>query len=260
MASPQPPTRPFNIPQPRGGVDRNAVALYELPNQKVVEHFIHAMPVRVSALRALGAYGNVFAIESFIDELALLAGVDPVEFRLRHLKDDRACAVIQAAAKSTAWSEPLPKGGRRKAGRGLGFGRYKNLSAYVAVAARVTADPEKGSLRVERVDAAVDAGQIINPDGVRSQIEGGIVQSVSWTVKERVRFDRSRITSTDWNSYPILTLEEVPEVEVELLDRPEDPALGVGEVVQGPTAAAVANALDDATGVRVRHLPLAPFV
>ncbi len=250
------PAPPQIIPQPAGGGDRNAVPLYVFDKQKVVHNFIPEMPLRVSALRTLGAYANVFALESFLDELAFAAGADPVEFRLRHLKDARARAVIEAAARRAGWRPGAKGDGRR--GRGIGFAKYKNLASYVAVVADVTVDRASGAILVERAVAAVDAGQIINPDGLTNQIEGGIVQSTSWTLKEQISFDRQRITSRDWSGYPILTFPEVPTVEVVLLDRPNERSLGAGEAAQGPTAAAIANAVHHATGARLRDLPLTP--
>ncbi len=210
--------------------------------------------IRVSALRTLGGYANVFALESFMDELAAAAGVDPVAFRLAHLSDPRARAVIEAVAKKAAWT-PGEKGDGAR-GRGIGFAKYKNLACYVAVIAEVEVDRGSGMMRVPRAIAAVDAGLIINPDGLTSQIEGGIVQSVSWTLKEEVRFDRSGILTRDWASYPILTMPEAPEIEVELINRPNERPLGAGEGSQGPAVAAVVNAFANATGKRIRDLPL----
>jgi len=245
-----PPPQP--IPLPEGGGDRNAIPLYKLPNARVVHHFIPAMPVRVSALRGLGAYMNVFSIESFVDELAAAAGVDAVELRLRHLDDPRARDVVNAAAARFGWS------GYRKArgkGRGFAFARYKNLAAYFAIAVEV--EIERDRARLVRVVAAVDSGQAVNPDGIRNQIEGGIVQSVSWTLHEAVGFDTERITSIDWGGYPIARFPEMPDsVDVEVIDRPGQPFLGTGEAAQGPTAAAIGNAIADATGARLRELPL----
>jgi len=258
LAEPHPPIPPKVMPQPTGGGDRNAIPLYEFPNQRIVNHFIPAMPLRVSALRTLGAYGNVFAVESFMDELAAAAGADPVAFRLAHLEDERARTVIAAVARSAGWREGERGDGVRGHGRGIGFAKYKNLSAYVAVIAEVEVDRSSGAVRVQRVFAATDAGQIINPDGLRNQIEGGIIQSTSWTLYEAVRFDRAAIQSRDWSSYPILTMPEVPTVEVELIDRPEERALGCGEASSGPTVAAIANAFARATGKRIRDLPLDP--
>ncbi|HET7197961.1 MAG TPA: molybdopterin cofactor-binding domain-containing protein [Burkholderiales bacterium] len=248
----QPPP-PRAIPQPEGGGDRNAIPLYELANLRVVSRFIPEMPLRVSALRGLGAYANVFALESFMDELALAAGADPVQFRLRHLADPRARAVIGLAAQKFGWAgyERRPR-----RGRGFAFARYKNLAGYVAIALELEAQRDTGALRLVRAVAAADSGEAVNPDGIRNQIEGGILQSASWTLCEEVTFDRTRITSRDWGGYPILRFPQIPaSVEVHLIDRPGQPFLGTGEVSQGPTAAALGNALADTTGVRVRELP-----
>jgi nicotinate dehydrogenase subunit B len=256
LAEPQRPSPPRMQPQPNGGGDRNAVPLYDFPRQRITNHLIKDMPLRVSALRTLGAYANVFAMESFMDELALLANADPVAFRLAHLKDARARSVIEAAAKKAGW-KPGARGDGSK-GRGIGFAKYKNLATYVAVIADVEVDRASGRIAVPRVYAAVDAGQIVNPDGLENQIEGGIVQSMSWTLKEEVKFDRSEISSRDWATYPILTMPEVPSVEIELIDRPDERSLGAGEASQGPAAAAIANAFAAATGKRLRELPLTP--
>lgn len=256
LAQPSTAGPPVNIPQPAGGGDRNAVPLYDFPKQRVVNHLITAMPLRVSALRTLGAYANVFALESFMDELAAASGRDPLAFRLAHLIDPRARTVIEAAAEKAGWRDGHNGDGTR--GRGIGFARYKNLSTYVAVVAEVEIDRGAGTIRVPRAVAAADAGQIINPDGLRNQIEGGIIQSTSWTLHEAVRFDRNGITSRDWSSYPILTMPDAPKVEVELIDRPNEKSLGSGEASQGPMVAAIANAFAHATGKRLRDLPFTP--
>jgi nicotinate dehydrogenase subunit B len=241
--------------QPAGGGDRNAIPLYDFPNQRILHHFVQEMPLRVSALRTLGAYANVYAVESFLDELASAAGADPVAFRLAHMKDPRARAVIEAAARKANWKDEKGDGRR---GRGIGFAKYKNLACYVAVVAEVEVDRASGVVRVPRAYAATDAGLVINPDGLINQIEGGIVQSASWTLKEEVRFDKSGITSRDWASYPILTMPEAPKVEVELINRPTERPLGAGEGSQGPAVAAIANAFAHATGKRIRDLPMNP--
>jgi CO/xanthine dehydrogenase Mo-binding subunit len=245
-----------NSPQPSGAADRNAVPLYDFPSQQIVLHYLPDMPIRTSALRTLGAYANVFALESFMDETAVQAGADPVAFRLKHLKDPRARAVIEAAAAKAGW-QPGKKGDGSR-GRGIAFAQYKNLAAYVAVVADVIVDRRTGKVRVERAVAAVDGGLIINPDGVVNQIEGGIIQSTSWTLKESVGFDRQHITTRSWADYPILTFPEVPAVDVVILNRPEERSLGMGEGSQGPTVAAIANAIYNATGVRMRDLPFSP--
>jgi nicotinate dehydrogenase subunit B len=253
LAEPQQPSPPRGIPQPAGGGDRNAIPLYDFPRQRVVHHFIKEMPIRVSALRTLGAYANVFAMESFLDELAHEAGADPVAFRLAHMKDPRARAVIEAVAKNANWKEGEKGDGRR--GRGIAFAKYKNLSVYVAVIAEVEVDRTTGTVRVPRAYAVADAGQIINPNGLANQIEGGVIQSTSWTLHEQVRFDRVAITSRDWVTYPILTMPEVPTVHVDLIDRPSEKSLGSGEGAQGPAAAAISNAFANATGRRIREIP-----
>ena len=232
-----------------GGTTRNAVPIYELPNRRVVGHRLLESPIRSSAQRALGAYLNVFAIESFMDELALLVGQDPLAYRMAHLPDERGRRVLQAAASAAGWGEPTPEG----VGRGLGFARYKERGAYCAVVAEVEAQHE---IRLLRLTIAVDVGRVVNPDGVRNQIEGGATQSASWTLKERVRFDRRRVTSVDWESYPILRFSEAPEIAVALVPSLDQPSVGAGEAAQGPTAAAIANAVTAAAGVRVRRLPL----
>jgi len=256
MAEPMQPASPEVIPLPAGGGDRNAIAIYDIPGKRMTQHFIPEMPLRVSALRTLGAYANVFAIESFMDELAAAAGADPLEFRLRHLSDPRAKSVIETAARKAGWQASAKTAGSR--GRGIGFAHYKNHATYVAVVAEVEVDRASGVVRVHKASVAADAGQIVNPDGLKNQMEGGVVQSTSWTLKEQVKFDRERILSRDWQSYPILTFAEVPEVDVVLIDRPGEPWLGAGEAASGPTAAAIANAVAHATGARVRDLPLTP--
>lgn len=250
-----PVPEPEPLPQPEGGGDRNAIPLYTLPSARVTHHFLRQMPVRISALRSLGAHMNVFAIESFMDELALAAGSDPVAFRLAHLDDPRARDVVTAAADEFHWSaRGTPEGGH---GYGFAFARYKNLAAYCAVAMQVHVDRNTGRTRVLRVAAAVDTGQVINPDGVRNQVEGGILQSLSWAMFEGVTFDTTRITSIDWSTYPILRFGSVPEsLTVRIIDRPGTPFLGCGEAAQGPASAALANAVANATGKRIRDLPL----
>jgi CO/xanthine dehydrogenase Mo-binding subunit len=242
----------INPPMPAGGADRNAVPLYDFPVRRIVNHRLLAMPLRASALRSLGAFANVFAIESFADELARARGEDPVAWRLRHLSDPRARAVIEAAARRAGWAQWRQ---RDAWGHGIGFAKYKNLGAYCAVVAEIEAERE---IRVRRLVVAVDVGLVINPDGVANQIEGGAIQAASWTLKEAVRFDRTRVTSAAWEDYPILKFSEIPAVEVEIVERPEAPWVGAGEAAQGPTAAAIANAVRDALGVRVRDLPITP--
>src|SRR6195952_2004999 len=255
MAQPFAVPAPKPLPLPEGGGDRNAIPFYKFPNAKVVHHFIPAMPLRISAMRALGAYHNVFSIESFMDELAVAAGADPVEFRLKHLDDIRGREVIEKAAKEFGWQ----KGQKAPQDRGYGFAfaRYKNLAAYCAIATEVEVNRQSGRPRLVRAVAAVDSGQVVNPDGLTNQIEGAILQSMSWTLYESVTFDDTRITSIDWQTYPILRFNAVPErVEVHVINRPGQPFLGSGETGQGPAAASIANAIASATGKRLRNLPL----
>jgi CO/xanthine dehydrogenase Mo-binding subunit len=237
-----------DVPLPSGGADRTAIPAYDFPNVKVSKHFIVDSPLRTSALRTLGGYANVFAAESFMDELAAAAGADPVEFRLRHMKDPRARAVIEATAARAGWK---PGAG----GWGFAYARYKNLGCYCAIATEVAVERRTGQVRVARAVSAVDVGQAVNPDGVINQIEGGIIQSTSWTLKEAVSFDRTRVKTRSWADYPILRFEEVPQVDVVILNQPNQPFLGVGEGAQGPAAAAIANAIASVTGKRLRDLP-----
>jgi len=254
---PFPPQVPKPIPMPEGGGDRNANPIYAIPNASGVYHFIEQAPVRTSALRSLGAHMNIFAIESFMDELAAAAGADPVDFRLVHLQDARGREAIQAAANRFGWTR-RPKGGDGR-GCGFAFARYKNLAAYCAVAMEIVIDRNSGAIDVRRVATAVDCGEAVNPDGIRNQIEGAIVQSLSWTTREAVGFDRTHRTSFDWSAYPILRFPAVPaEIEVDVIDRLGQPFLGTGEAGQGPAAAALANAVADAVGQRLRDMPLMP--
>jgi nicotinate dehydrogenase subunit B len=244
----RPPVPSTDPPHDRGGgSDRNALPGYDLPGVTIVSHVLREMPLRTSAMRALGAHLNVYAIESIIDELAERAGQDPIAFRLGLLSDPRARDVLTRVAAAGDWGA--------SGDRGVGYARYKNTSGYCAVVAEVSAET---SVRVTRLTIAVDVGQIINPDGVRNQIEGGALQSLSWTTKEQVRFDRRDVTSRTWEDYPILKFTEVPPVHIELIDRPDTPSLGAGEASIGPTAAAIGNAVRAALGISVRTLPLTP--
>src|SRR5689334_11975431 len=233
-------------PLPSGGAQRNAIPGYEFPDLLVMHHYVREAPVAGSSLRSLGAYGNVFGIESFMDELAAVAGADPVAFRLRHLKDPRGRAVIETTVQKSRWADWKRAEGK---GRGIAYARYKNIGGYCAVVAEVEATHE---LRVTRLVAAVDVGLPVNPDGVANQVEGGCVQATSWALKEAWRPG-----ALTWEDYPILKFSEAPPVEVHIV-RNELPSLGAGECMMGPTVAAIGNALYDALGVRVRELPLTP--
>jgi len=243
---------PVDPPPARGfGGPRNAFPLYDVGGTRIRHHLTERAPIRTSALRGLGALPNVFAIESLMDELAARAGVDPVAYRLNLLRDERARAVIERAAALSSW--PQRGAGGEGQGLGIAFARYKNVAAYAAVAVAVTVDE---SVRLDRMWAVADAGLAVNPDGVRNQLEGGCVQGASWALKEEVKVDGAGIVSTDWDSYPILRFSEVPEIEAEILDRPEQPTLGVGECTVGPTAAAIGNAVAHALGRRIQDMPL----
>jgi CO/xanthine dehydrogenase Mo-binding subunit len=243
------------IPMPEGDASRNSNPLYALPTTHVVFHYIPAMPVRVSSLRSLGAHLNVFSIESMFDELAKTAGVDPLALRLAHMEDQRARDVMQSAADHFGWSKRTKGDGQR--GCGFAFARYKNIGAYCAIALEVNVERETGRAQVIRVVAAVDSGQAVNPDGIRNQVEGGIIQSLSWTTREAATFDITRREIFDWSSYPIARFNDVPSsIDIHIINRPGMPFLGTGETAQGPAGAAFANALADATGVRLRDMPL----
>ncbi len=256
-------SEPFSRPEPgpaksrHTGIHRNADPLYAFPKRRIVKHFLPDSPLRTSALRGLGSYSNVFAIESFMDELAHAAGCDPVEFRLRNLENERAKAVITAAAEKAGWQSRnyLAENDR---GQGIGFAQYKNLQSYVAVVVDLRVDRLSGRISLLGAVIAVDAGQIINPDAVSSQLEGIFTQSASWTLKEQVAFDRHGITSVDWASYPIFRHGDAPEIETVLLNRPHEPSVGVGEAGQGPVPAAIANAIFNAVGIRLRRIPFTP--
>lgn len=243
--APPPPTG-NDVPE---GAERNAVPCYAIPNLRATKRIVKSLPFRASSIRGLGAYLNVFAIETLIDDMAGALDRDPIVFRVDHLDDRRARAVIERLAEMCGWPGEAGEG----TGLGIGFARYKNQGAYCAVAARVEADAD---IRVSHLWSVVDGGEIVNPDGVINQIEGGMVQSTSWTLKEEVRFDGEAVASRDWESYPILRFSEVPETATEILPRPDDPPLGVAEASQGPTAAAIGNAVNRALGIRVRRLPI----
>lgn len=254
------------VPASRGslGGERNARHVYAIPATRVVAHLLQSAPLRTSSLRGLGSPQNSFANESFMDELAAAAGADPVDFRLRHLTDPRAIAVVRAAARLAKWEPRASHSASGNAsaaspvtGRGFAFVQYEGTEAYVAAAVDVEVEMAQRTVRVKRVCVAHDCGLIVNPDGLRNQIEGNVIQGISRTLKEQVMFDRSRVTSLDWRSYPILTFAEVPDsIEIELIDHPELPSVGAGEASTSPMPGAIANAIYDATGQRLRAVPL----
>lgn len=233
-----------------GGGHRNADPYYSIQNMQVNAHFFNG-PLRVSSLRSLGSYTTIFSIESFMDELAEKAGKDPLEFRLAHLEDTRAIAVIHKI-------QEMCNGEKLEEGEGIGyaFSRYKNTTAYATAAAKVSVDRASGTIKLLKMWAAVDVGEIINLDGIINQIEGGMLQAASWTLKEEVTFEDNKITSSDWRKYPVFRFSDIPEVEVAMIDRPNEAAEGGGEVSMPPTGAAIANAVYNACGKRVYDLPI----
>lgn len=243
----------------QAGADRDARPSYAFANSRVVLNLLERSPLRSSSLRGLGSPQNTFANESFIDEMAVLAGADAIDFRVQHLKDERAIAVLRAVEKLAAWDK-RPSGQRNKGtGRGVAFVQYNNNSTYVAVSMHVQVDEKTGKVKVEKVCVAHDCGMIVNPDGVRSQVEGNVIQTLSRALLEEVQTTRKEITSVDWASYPIMRFSELPsEIHIELIDRPTVRAVGAGEGAASPIFPALANAIFDATGVRLRSVPFTP--
>jgi CO/xanthine dehydrogenase Mo-binding subunit len=251
-AQPAPITLAVNQPPATGGgSDRNATPPYTVPRLQVLNHRVLAMPVRVSALRALGAHANVLAAECTIDDIALSLGRDPLEYRLAHLEDERAKAVLQEVARIAGWSSP--QAGRPEGwGRGIGFARYKNTSAWCAVVAELVVAER---VRLQKLFIAADLGLVIHPDGARNQIEGGAIQAASWTLCEAADLGSEGVRSNAWERYPIFRFGDVPAIETVLIDRPDSPSLGAGECSAGPTAAAIGTAIRDALGLRVGMMP-----
>jgi CO/xanthine dehydrogenase Mo-binding subunit len=236
---------------------------YEAANVRVVAHFVKETPLVPSNLRAPGKIANVFAVECFTDELAAAAGADPVAFRLGRMSDPRAVEALTKATQVFGWparTSPNPRArqGSLLTGRGVAYVRYKQNENYVAMAMEVAVDPSSGHITVKRVTCAHDCGLVVNPDALRNQIEGCILQALSRTLHEEVKFDSSHVTSVDWASYPVLTFLEAPVIDVVLMSHPDQPLLGAGEAATAPVAGALANAIFDATGVRLRTVPFTP--
>jgi CO/xanthine dehydrogenase Mo-binding subunit len=263
LPDPPPVPPPTDVPDAAGGgATRNGEPLYDFPSKRIIHHLVPETPRRTSALRSLGAMPNIFALESFVDELAERANQDPVAYRLARLSDPRARAVIERAAAMAKWKETGAD--RRQTDRaqsnramGIGFSQYKNRAAYAAVVIELEVED---SIRLLHAWCAADAGLVINPDAVINQLEGGIIQSASWVLKEQVRFDNASGGPIDWESYPVLRFSEVPQIDIALIDSDRDSKndlpLGVGEATAGPTAAAIGNAVSRALGIRLRDLPL----
>lgn len=245
-----------------GQVVQNGDPSYAADSMQVIAHWLKDAPLRTAPIRSPGKPANCFAVESFVDELAAAAGIDPVEFRLRGLKDPRAIEVIKRTAELMKWQARTSPAADQSAavarGRGISFVHYKHNETYVGMGMEVAVDRATGRIKVERVTCSHDCGQIINPDGVRSQVEGSILQTVSRVLMEEVKFDRSRVSSVDWTSYPILRFSEAPEIAIDLVDRPQQPPLGAGEAACAAVGAALANAVYDAAGIRLRTIPFTP--
>lgn len=240
-------------PGPHEGGVRNAVPLYEVPALEVAGDFVRG-PLRTSAFRTLGSFHNVFAAESFMDEMAERAGQDPVAFRLAHLTHrPRVQRVLTTAAEEIGWEPRVGPSGR---GLGIAVAQYKDVKAIVAQAAEVEVDVDTGAIEVVRVVTVCDAGEVIDLDGLVNQLEGGTMQGLSRTIEERVRYSSKGIRSRDWLDYPVLRFASAPRLRTIVLHAPGTRPLGVGEASMPPIAAAVANAIDDAIGVRVRDLPI----
>jgi CO/xanthine dehydrogenase Mo-binding subunit len=239
-----------------GLISQNGDPPYAVPHQEVVVHWLASSPLRPSNIRAPGKVANCFAVESFTDMLAVAAKRDAVEFRLQALSDPRGVEVIRRAAALIGWqSRPSPSSSATAGGRGFAYMHYKHNESYVAMAMEVDVDRASGAIKVRRVACAHDCGLVINPDGLKAQIEGNILQTLSRTLYEEVAFDRSRVTSVNWTSYPILRFPDAPEIAIDIVSRPNDPPLGAGEASATPVPAALANAVFDAVGARMTTVP-----
>jgi CO/xanthine dehydrogenase Mo-binding subunit len=259
LAEPLKPSRATDGALPNGAAGRNAVPIYAAASQRITTHYHEQAPIRTSALRTLGGFFNAVSAEMFTDELAAMAGRDPVAFRLKNVKDERLVAVLQKAVAMSGWT-PAPVQVRKTLsaemrGFGVGLSRYKNQDSYVAVVAEVSVDTKSGAVRVHRMWSATDTGRAINPDGVINQIEGGMVQATSWTLLESGRFDEGIMRAVDYADYPIIDFIDTPKIQSALIDRPQLPPLGAGEGSQAPAGAAIANAIFAATGRRVSEIP-----
>ena len=249
-----------------GFLFQNSGAPYAVPNIRVNTRHVEKAFFRSAHLRSPGRIENTFANESFMDELAAAAQSDPAEFRLKHIKDPRAVAVIRAAMKRANWQTRIghnaapanqAKGDIAK-GRGIAYVRYNNTTTYVTAVAEVEVNRKTGDVRVSRVCVGHDCGQIINPDGLANQIEGGVIQTVSRTLMEQVEWDKTKVTSVDWATYPILRFPDAPRVEVDMINTPGEVSWGAGEPTATAIPAAIANAIYDATGARLRSIPFTP--
>jgi CO/xanthine dehydrogenase Mo-binding subunit len=253
---------PFDVKISPGGIINDSAIAYTFPNVKTVAHRLESTPFRPSWIRAPGRMQNTFANESFFDEIAAEIAADPLELRLRYIANDpRGTELLERLrtfAKWTKRSSPNKHGGQNATGRGMAYVKYELSRTYVGMVATVDVDVKSGVIKTRHFAVVQDCGQIINPDGVRNQIEGNVVQTVSRTLIEQLKFDRSRVTSVDWRSYPILTFPDVPAVDIDLIDRPKEKPWGVGEPSSALVSAAISNAVFDAVGARLRSVPFTP--
>jgi nicotinate dehydrogenase subunit B len=244
-----------------GNIHQSLAIPYTIPNIRASAHWLAETPFRPSWIRTPGRMQNTYGNESFVDEVCVAAAVDPIEFRLKNLKDPRGAEVLQRVAKLANWqprTQRAQQSGDVVSGRGVAFVKYELVRTYVGAVADVEVDTRTGNVTVQKFYIAHDCGQIINPDGLRNQIEGNVVQTVSRTLIEDLQFDRSRVTSIDWATYPILTFPAVPDVAIDLVDRPNEKPWGAGEPTAAVVPAAIANAIYDATGTRLRSVPFTP--
>jgi nicotinate dehydrogenase subunit B len=236
------------------GVHRNLEPLYNFPNPRLVKNLVRDLPLRVSALRTLGAFANISALESFMDELAEAGNISPIEFRLNHLDNEKAMDVIRALDAKMTFDEAGTLNGL---GAGMAFAQYKNVAAYCAVGLEVEINDE-AEVILHRAWIVADAGEVVDPDGLTAQLEGGLIQAASWALMEQVTYDSGGVTSRDWESYPIIRFNNIPKIETVLMARPGEPFLGAGEASSGPTGGAIINAIYNAIGLRLRRMPFNP--
>jgi CO/xanthine dehydrogenase Mo-binding subunit len=244
-----------------GNISQSLGIPYSIPNIRARARWLAQTPFRPSWIRSPGRMQNTFANEGFFDELCVAVGADPMEFRLRNLNDSRGAEVLRRLAALSDWKRPRSPAAKEEAvvsGRGLAYVKYELYRTYVAAVADVEVERKSGKVSVKKFYVTHDCGQIINPDGLRNQIEGNVVQTTSRTLLEELQFDRSRVTSVDWSTYPILKFPDVPDVAIDLIDRPTEVPWGAGEPAAAVVPAAIANAIFDATGARLRSVPMTP--
>jgi len=235
------------------GIHRNLDPVYDFPNTRLVKNLVTSLPHRSSAMRCLGAAANIFALESFMDELAGEHSINPIDFRKNHLDDPRALAVLSELQTQANNHPKLPEGH----GRGIAYAQYKNRMTRVGVWVELAVN-DRAEIQLVNGHIVADAGRIVDADGLTAQLEGGFLQAASWALYEQVTWDRDGIQTGDWDSYPVIRFDNIPKIKVTLLDQPDAPSVGAGEASPGPTLAAIANAIFDATSLRMRRMPFTP--